>query len=305
MIKKIGILGLGNKTKAFLAFLKKSKNYEISGIYDSNKENLLKIAGNSNLKYTENPFGLISQSDLLIISKTDENSYNLIVESILNSKHVIIENPSNISIKEFEELNKLAAEASVSVIPYLPYRFNDYLMNIKSEANGSSYINIAYSQNTKHEIIFSGNSELLLNLIDFTLCFDKANVKRVNTDVIKVSGEFPQIIIIRIEFDNGSIACINIDCVSSRNDFLINIYQPKKIFNINMIKNISITKTFNNEDILKYKTKKQIFSNELNIHEGIINYLNTLETSNSPLNLTENFKNSLFVLKKVEDKIAH
>lgn len=304
-MKRIGILGLSNKSESIIKFLKKAKLFEISGVYDTNTNFLKEVVKKTKTNHAVNPFGLISQSDVLIISKSDEKSYNLIVECILSSKHVIIENPASITLNELEVLNKLAFEASVSVIPYLPFRLNNNFIKIKSNIGKPRYIDFSYNRIMKDTLTIESDPEMLLNIIDFIICLARANIKRIHANTVKIVGTTPQIINARFEFDNGCIAVLTINYISDYNKQIIDIYQLKQKISVDLIKNYSIIKTFNNNNILKSNNTKHSFSNEKGKYEEIISCLNTLEVFNTSESLLECLKNSLLALKKIEDKIVH
>jgi hypothetical protein len=303
-MKKVGLLGLGNKSESTLRLMKKSKLFDITGVYDQNISRVSKIADHLKLNFTSNPFGLIMQSDLLIIPKVDEKSYNLIVESILNSKHVVIENPLALTLKELEDLLKLSSEASVSIVPLLPFRFNNCLMNTKPYIFNPSYIHITYCCAPKANLSIFEKSEELINVIDIIINLVKANVKQVQANSIKVVGNTSQLIACRFEFDNGCTANLTMDFISNKDELLVTVYQNEQIVTLDLVKNYSLVKTFNKDNILKYDVTKPVSSELENIYEGIIVYLNTFETYQTPVSLMESFKNSLTTLKKVEDKIA-
>jgi predicted dehydrogenase len=302
-MKKIGILGLGNNYPIMLKLLNKARDIEISGIFDTYNLLLEKVASNAKLPYTSNPFGLISKSDLLIVSKTDENSYNLIIECIQNSKHVIVDQAINLTSKEIDELNKLATEASVSVVPFLPFRFSNCLINTKSYIFNPGYIQIWHNSIPEFRANATVRSDVLLNLIDIVINLVKANVKSVNANAISVVGNSPQLINARLEFDNGCTACISIDFIASHEEFILNVYRSGQIVSIDLIKNSSVVKTFNKNNILEFDSMKPILTKNENPYEEIINYVNTFETYQTRVSHLESFKNSMDILKKTEEKI--
>jgi len=301
---KVGLLGLGNKSEATLRFMKKSKIFDLAGIYDQDTSRVSKIAEQLKLNFTANPFGLIMQSDLLIIPKDDEKAYNLIVESILNSKHVVIENPLALTLKELDNLLKLSSEASVSVVPFLPLRFNNSIVNAKPYVSNPSYIQLTYSIASKSELSPIEKSEELINLIDMIIYLVKANVKNLQANSIKVAGNASQLIACRFEFDNGCIANLMMDFISNKDELQMTVYQSGQIVNFDLINNNSFVKTFDKVNSMKYKITKPESIEKENIYEGIIGYLNTLEKCQTQISLIESFKNSLTILKKVEDKLA-
>ena len=304
-MKKIGIIGLARNAESMIKHLVINPGIEIIGMYDTDFERALRISQNTKLEFTTNPFGLIAQSDLLIIPKTDENSFNLIIESILNSKHVIIENPVYLSINEIEMISKLALEASVSVVPFLPFRFNSCLLSTKSYIYNPDYLDISYKTLPEFKKPPIGNSDIIINVIDLVLNLVKANVKKVFANAVRVVSASPQLVIIRLEFDNGCTASISFDFISTTDELQITVYQPKQIVYIDLVRNTSNVKTFKSNNVLEYEVTKPDPIVSDNPYNEALNYLNAFEAFDTPVSLIESFKKSLIVLKKIEDKLVH
>jgi predicted dehydrogenase len=303
-VKKIGILGLSGNAESMIKSFKRDSNIDIIGIYDPDFSRATKIADSTELRFNINPFGIIAQSDLVVIPKTDENSFNLMVESILSSKQVVVCNPFYLTIHEVEILSKLAREASVSVVPFLPYRFNNCLLNTKSYVFNPGHIEISYSSfpEFKQKPI---NNEILINGIDLVLSLVKANVKKVYANAVRVIGASPQLIIVRLDFDNGCTSNLSFNFISSHDTFNISVYQSRQIVELDLVKYSSKVKSFKKDNILDYETIRPTSQNDENPYNVIISYMSAFETFDTPVNIMENLKNALLVLKKIDDKLSH
>jgi len=301
-MKKIGILGLNGRPEITIGLIEQTNDCAISGIYDADTIEGISIAETTGLNYTDNPFGLIAKSDLLIVPKTDEYSYNLMVECILNSKHLLIENPENITLSEADHLSKLASEASVSVVPFISNQFNHCLIKVRSYIFNPTFVQISYSCSTSNEITTERKTGILLNIIDTSLNLAKANVKRIFANSVKIIGTQPKVLSIRLEYDNGCIANISINYTSKSDEFSISVYQQNQIVNIDMLKNSATIRTFS-DNILTPEVEKITSSGDENPYSQILTYLYALETLNTQVGLMESFKNSLHLLKKIQEKI--
>jgi predicted dehydrogenase len=301
-MNKIGILGLIGKADSMFSSLKQNEDIEIIGIYDPDFARAKKIAENNNLPFHTNPFGVIAQSDLIIIPKTDENSFNLMVESVLNSKHVIICNPVLLTVHEVDVITKLAREASVSVVPFLPYRFNNCLINTKSYVFNPGHIEISYTSmpEFKQKNLIS---EVLINGIDLVLNLVKGNVKKVYANAVRVIGAAPQLIIVRLDFDNGCTANLSFNFISNHDSFNVVVYQPRQIVELDLARFSSIVKSYKKDNILECETIKPSGHHNENPLNVTIGYLSVFEAFDTPVNVMECLRNSLQVLRKVEDKL--
>lgn len=300
---RIGIIGLPSRAGSMIRFIKKSDKYIISGIFDFDTELARKQSKLNNIAHYTNPNELIRDSEIMVITKSSEESLKLILESIQLYKPVVIESPYNLTVKETDYIEKLAYEANLSVVPSLVYSFSPTLLNVKSFLSNIQLVELNYSTTPEFKILQSHISENLLNLIDIVLNLVKSNIRKVAINGLSVTGSLPQIITMRFDFDNGSCANLKANYISNQEEMLINTYQPGQLGKIDLLKNISILKNFKNDNLLNYETIKPIRIKDENPYHELFNYIETFHLMMTPVSALSYFKNTLSILKIAESKL--
>jgi predicted dehydrogenase len=301
---KIGLLGINDNSESAIEWLRSFSSCEIAGIYDADPEKGKKFSEKEGAFFTPNQFGLINSSDLLIVKGTLEHAYHLIIECIVNSKHVIIDEPFHLNIKEIDNLVKLSSEASVAIIPFVHYQYSYCISGIKSRLNKPVKLNFTFSRTmdpvySKHEL-----SDSLSGVVDIITSLIRANVRTVHLTTAKVFGTLPQLIHVNIEFDSGCSASAFFDFVSDKTDFELTIYQPGQIISANLVKNNAFIKTFNIGNPAGFEMEQLPLKQNENPFEEIIHTLVSAESNLSSLYQMESFKNKIVIHRKLKDKLA-
>jgi hypothetical protein len=256
-----------------------------------------------NITFAENPFSLIAKSDLLIVAQSDEASFNLITECIQSFKPVVIETPYNLTVKETDNIEKLALEANVSVVPSLYYSFSPTLLNIKSYMLNTRYLELKYRTSPEFKRGVFNLAENLLNLTDIVLTLVKGSVRRVGISGVNITGNMPQIISIRFDFDNGSSASVKADYTSNDEEMKIVAYQLGQVVNIDLIKDTSSIRNYKHDSLIDYEVIKPQRIKEDNPYQELFSYIQTFNDIKTPVSMLGHFKNTLSILKIAEAKL--
>ena len=302
-MKRIGILGLHHKAGSMIKFIKKSGEFEIVGLYDQSLDKARQSAGLYGLQLVENPFSLISKSDLLIVAQTDEASFNLITECIQANKQVVIETPYNLTVKETDYIEKLANEADLSVVPSLIYSFSPTLLNVKSYLLNARFLELRYSTSPVSKGGSFSLTENMLNLIDIVLTLVKGNVRRASISGVNIVGNIPQIVSMRFDFDNGSAATVKADYMSSTEETIITAYQPGQIIQTDLIKNVSSIKSYNSSNPMSFEVSKLPKTKDENPYKELFEYMKAFNDMKTAVSMLGHFKNTLSILKVAEAKL--
>jgi hypothetical protein len=146
-------------------------------------------------------------------------------------------------------------------------------------------------------------NENLLHLIEIALNSSKGKLKNINSTGLAIAGDFPQILSIRIEFDNGCIANIYSDYTSNTEIFNLDIFESRKIINVDLLKNKVEIKSYPENNLLKIEKLNPLSTFKENHYAIILKYLTTYSKINAPVVILENFKNTLIAYKKIKEKI--
>lgn len=303
-MKKVGILGINKQHLNYLNIHKPLTGFSILGIFDENLKNAEALNKQNKFTIYHEPFGLIAGSDILVINKTNDRSYNLIIESILNSKHVIIDSPANLTWNEINDLSKMANEANVSIIPVLKYRFSSSVLNAKQYTFNPKYIELKYQREGGTLVSIDEIIEVLLDIIDTALCFVKGNLYKITIFPVSIIGNIPQVISIQLEFNNGCNIFISTNFLADTEVFSLNIYQLNQIINVNLLRNKLSIKSFDTNGLVKFiPTIPLAKDSNNNAYSEILNYIAAFNSLNTYVSTINDFRDSYEILSKIKEKI--
>lgn len=302
-MKKIGFVNLGYRADVWLTHIQHAGTFEVVGFYNQPVPNVKEHDYKIKIPLYTSPFSLIAHSDLLIIAKKDDVSFNLMVECVLNTKHIVIDNPASLTVKDIDLLLKLNGEAAVSIVPFLSYRFLSSVLEVKSYVINPQFINVNYLSFPEFNIGKSEFRGVLLNLIDLVVILNKGNVRRVSSTAVPIVGIDPHFTGCRIDFDNGCAGNITIERIASYETTAIAIYQKRQIAYINLLNNEYLIKQFFSDNVLECEVKKSNIEMGNNVYEEVLNYIKAFESYNSSISPLETLRTSLNILSKIEEKI--
>jgi len=105
---KIGVVGTGHLGKLHTKMFQQIQNCELTGIYDTNPENLANVAREFNTRAFGSFDEMIQAVDAVSIAVTTSAHYQVAKECLLKNKHIFIEKPITSSIPQGEEIVKFS-----------------------------------------------------------------------------------------------------------------------------------------------------------------------------------------------------
>ena len=299
LVKKVGVFCCGADPLGFIKLLGLDDFANISGIYTDESQIEIVNALAPGL-YTNNPFGLISNSDIVLVVKTDDSSFNLMVESILNYKSVIIASPWNLQIDELEKLEKLSREASVKVFPLLDFPYWGFVVKNSSLIDLSLHSSIRFSKDSNNVLSLHEVRSLLFSLMYLAFYWAKAGSRKVYVNNVPVRNNELSLINVWLDFDNGSSAEIQLNLWSEISVLDAIVYQKGRQINFNMLENSVISKT--------ESCKTEQFLIEDNFGSGafyrqILHIINRKSEKDTISIHSGNFRNILTDFLKVAEKL--
>jgi predicted dehydrogenase len=223
---KIGIVGASNLAKTHIRHLIKNKRFIISGFVCDDLVESRGIVKEFEIPYFNSFEELLGHSDVIDFTMAGVAYTDLIGKAIKNSKHVSIFNPFILLPNELNAINKLLKEANVKAQIGFTERFNPALYTAMEYVQDPTFIDVARliqfsPQNDRISVIY----DLMVKDIDLVLSLVKSDVKKISANAVSFENENPDMVSVRIEFNNGSIANITAGRVSEMNIRKVRIYQ--------------------------------------------------------------------------------
>ena len=236
---KTGIYGLFDINNSIIENITDVAELDVVGIcsphFDNN--NTDNIFGLSNLKRFGNIDAFLNEVDAVIAFSpvSDLDNVELLVR---NSKHVLFEPIPEYTNENVSRLVNIIEEANVKVQAGFHYRFNNTFLAAKPFIKKPKFIQSNnFIQFNLDKSSCSVLMDMLINDIDIVLSVIKSNVKKVYANSSTISCSEPDIINVRIEFMNGSVAQLTVGRVSTEDSHIINFYCDKNYTSIDLCLN--------------------------------------------------------------------
>ena len=234
------MIGAGNAGKTHLRLLKELLYYEIVGFYDPNETNAKTVIDTFNLQRFSSADELMEAVDVIDIATPTLHHFDLASKALKLSKHIFIEKPMTRSLKDAKTLRALAAEADVKVQVGHRDRFNPAFHASREHLKDPMFID------TQRLIRFDPDGseisvvhDILLNDIDLVLSVVRSNIKRISASGVAITGETPDIVNARIEFDNGCVANLTASRIAIKTMIRFRSYQKDAYLFIDLLENDS------------------------------------------------------------------
>ncbi len=166
---------------------------------------------------------------------SDSKSLETLVKS---SKHVFFEPNSRFYSGDFNKLTNIIDEANVKVQAGFHHRFNNSFLSAKPFIKKPKFIQSQNFKQYRHE--FDTNTlllDLLIKDIDIVLSVVPYNIKNIKANSNSPNIANLDIINVRIEFMNGSVADLTVGKIATEDYSEINFYSDKDLVQINFNKN--------------------------------------------------------------------
>lgn len=303
VMQKVGFLGISGQMKEVFGSIVNSPSYEISGVYMPDMIDNLNIKDFEQVPFFKNPFGLIADSDLLIINKTDENSYNLIIECIQNSRNILISHPENLTLEEIDYLNKLAIEASINICPLVSYKYKNFISDSNLIPRNPRLLRIK-SKGRYNLINILTASQLSLFFSDLVTSLINVPLKKIGCHSVKITDGFYPLTNMTIQFESGSVAHMEIDTISDKESLVLEVYYLNQIIEIDLLSDKMKRTTLENNNNRNSAIIENI-SNNINLSfQQMIDYVSRKEDKDFYQNHLINFKATLSIYNKLKEKLV-
>ncbi|WP_281543311.1 Gfo/Idh/MocA family protein [Maribacter aestuarii] len=241
---KVGVLGAGHLGKIHLRLLKESQKYQLIGFYDPDVATGKKVADEFGYKYFEKINDLLNAVDVIDIVTPTVYHFDSAKKAIEKGKHVFIEKPITSTLKEAQELLKLAQEYGVKGQVGHVERFNPAFTAVKELINKPMFIETHRlaefnPRGTDVPVVL----DLMIHDIDAILSVVNSKVTQINASGVSVISQSPDIANARLEFENGCVANLTASRISLKNMRKSRFFQKDAYISIDFLeKKVEVVK---------------------------------------------------------------
>ena len=233
---KVGVVGCGHLGKIHIKLLIQSKNYSLSGIYDSNSKISELAALDFKCKAYQTFESMLEEIDVLDIVTPTPSHFEYAKIAIEKGIHVFIEKPVCSNIYESNELINISKSHDVKIQVGHVERFNPAYTAVEKNINKPMFIEShRLAKFNPRGTDVSVVLDLMIHDIDIILNSVKSNVKQISSSSVSVISDSPDIANARIEFENGCVANLTASRVSLKNMRKTRFFQSGKYISIDFL----------------------------------------------------------------------
>ena len=240
MIKDIALIGLGHIGKIHLKILNDNPNWNLIGVFDTDKLLCQTIASQYNIKAFKTLNEAIETAHVIDIATPSDTHFEIAKSAIINGKHVFIEKPVTSHLKEALQLQKYINESGVFFQVGHVERFNPAFIAAKPYLNAPKFIEIhRLAQYNSRGTDVSVVLDIMLHDLDLLLSIVKSNVKKIHVSGCNLISNSADIVNARIEFENGCVANITANRMAFKNMRKFRVFTDDNFVSINLLDKVT------------------------------------------------------------------
>ncbi len=291
---KISIVGK-NYSELYLSIITKFENFNLTGLFDPSYQ--FESPKNIDPKYIFTSFDdLLNNSEAIVFASPEKIYLPLIEIALKYSKSVFLHSVHSLSLDEQLGLRKLHEEASEVLQIYQPVIFHDGFLEYRKFSQNPLLLQYNFSDKNESKLLVKSRS-----VAGALLSVNKSNVRKVTANTIAACAEVPDIIRVRIDFDNGGITEIMVNNLENYPANFLKCYEYNQYFEINFLKN-EFSGTINDQQIL-INTNQENNTLQMILKKQLINFYFNIKNFQTPVNSIENEILTQKVIEKVKEKL--
>jgi len=299
---KVGVIGLGRLGAIHAKIYSTLENTELCGICDID-ENTARFAAET-LKtswFTDYKKLLDYKLGAVSIVTPTILHYEIAKFFLQNKIHVLIEKPITKTLKEAEELIKIADKNHLILQVGHVERFNSAIQAIEKLSNKPRFIEVhrlgPFTPRVKDVGVVL---DLMIHDIDIVLGLTKSKVKNIDSLGIKILTDHEDIANARIRFQNGTVCDLTASRVTSDSLRKIRIFQDDCYISIDyMAQEALIYRKINNQIV----SEKIDIRKEAPLQKELASFIDCVANNKKPIvsgkEAREALKVALDILKKI------
>jgi len=273
---KTALIGFGYWGSKLARNFQNSENFSLDLIVDINKKNLSNAKKNYPLAILSSDYkSAIKENniDLVIISTPTITHFNISKFALENRKHIMVEKPLSLSIKEVKKLNSIAFKKKKMIFVDYPFLFSGSINFIKKIINQNKYGKVLEIESFREQAPIRNDVNVIWDLATHDVSILTYLLKQIPyaVNTIKINNIKKKLIdttYINLKYRKKINVLIKNSWVSPTKIRLIKIKFEKAILycdeNESLYK-IKIYKRFSNADFKKYN----LFIPEINLDEPL------------------------------------
>jgi predicted dehydrogenase len=240
MKNRIALIGIGYIGKIHLKLLRENPVWEISGIYDIDREVSDRMAAQYGVRVFESLEAAILGSDALDIATPSSTHFEIARQAVIAGKHVFIEKPVTSELKDAKTLQMLIKEAGIVFQVGHVERFNPAFVAAQPYISEPLFIEVhRLTQYNPRGTDVSVVLDLMMHDLDLMLSIVSSDVRKIHASGTALVSGTADLVNARIEFANGCVANITTNRMAFKNARKFRVFTRQNLVNINLLDKVT------------------------------------------------------------------
>lgn len=229
----VGVVGVGVLGSHHTRLYAQSAKAMLVGVYDSNPDTASRVAGELNTRAFASIAELAELADCLSVAVPVDKHYELTRSLLEQKKHVLLEKPLAMTVKEGQDLIDAAQRNRLVLQVGHVERYNPVINYLEEKVDQPRFIEAhrlapypeerpgLKPRGTEVNVVL----DLMIHDIDVALYLAKSEIKTIDAVGISVTSDNEDIANARLLFSNGCVANLTASRVSSEYVRKIRVFQ--------------------------------------------------------------------------------
>lgn len=289
---KAGIIGYKD-CYGYAEIIKKHPAFELAGVFDPAFQFDTRIVP-ENLQVYYDSGDLIDASDAIIVASEEKLYLSLIIEAVKSSKPVFLHSSFNYSKADHAALNKLSAEAGELILVKHDFAFHEIFNRFVNIARHPLLIEVQQTAENRNELLSAVRAN-----ISAVLMLIKSNVRKVSINTLATLSTIPDIINVRIDFDNGALIKLQVNAVEDELNHNFKAYEHNNYYAFSLSRN----ELKSSQEQQKIRCLKHENTAEKQVYRQLESFYHSCMSYKPALNTIENEMVTQQIIDKIKDKL--
>ena len=230
---RAGVIGVGHLGRFHAEKYRQAEGVELAGVYDIDAERARQIAAGLEVPAVDRLDELFRQCQAVSIATPTVTHFEIARQALENGLDVLVEKPITTTVKEAEELVRLARERERILQVGLLERFNPVFTECRSHLKNPRFIEVhRLSPFSFRSLDIDVILDLMIHDLDLVHEITQSSITSVDAVGVPVISRQTDIANVRIHFASGAVANLTASRVSLNRERRIRIFQPDGYFSL-------------------------------------------------------------------------
>jgi len=231
---KVGVVGVGHLGKVHARIYGELPGVDLVAVADINEEEARLTAKKYGCEACKDYHDFMDRIDAVSVVVPTDLHFAVASDFIKAGKHVIVEKPMTLTLKEAEDLVALSRERGIIMQVGHVERFNPAVLAVREYIDSPRFIECdRISAFSFRSMDVGVVLDLMIHDIDIVLAFVDSPVTEIDAMAVSVVGRNEDMANARIQFEDGCIANLRASRVSRKTMRKIRIFQKDTYVSLN------------------------------------------------------------------------